>query len=105
MACTFPTALIHDIGHSKDIHPRRGKRDLLVAKWKQKLAIHWNERFRFECREVWDVFWEARRAFLLDGSLNLSAALAFYALLSLISDVWNFCGRNTDEDGEYVIIA
>ena len=55
-----------------------------MGKWMQKLAIHWNERFRFECREVWDVFWEARRAFLLDGCLNLSASLAFYTILSLI---------------------
>ena len=55
-----------------------------MGKLKQKLAIHWNERFRFECREVWDVFWEARRAFLLDGCLNLSASLAFYTILSLI---------------------
>ena len=84
MARSFLTALINDIGHLKDIHPRRGKWNLLMGKLKQKLAIHWNERFRFECREVWDVFWEARRAFLLDGCLNLSASLAFYAILSLI---------------------
>ena len=55
-----------------------------MEKWKQKLAIHWNKRFRFECREAWDVFWEAGRAFLLDGCLNLSASLAFYTILSLI---------------------
>ena len=84
MERTFQTALINEIGHLKDIHPRRGKRNFFVGKWKQKLAIHWNERFRFECRQVWDVFWEARRAFWLDGCLNLSASLAFYAILSLI---------------------
>ena len=84
MARTFLTALINDLGPLKDIHPRRGKRNLFMGKLKQKLAIHWNERFRFECRKVWDVFWEARRAFLLDGCLNLSAALAFYTILSLI---------------------
>ena len=84
MARTFQTALINDLGHLNDIHPRRGKWNLFMGKWKQKLAIHWKERFRFECREVWDVFWEARRAFLLDGCLNLSASLAFYTILSLI---------------------
>lgn len=55
-----------------------------MRKLKQKLSAHWNERFRFECREGWNIFWEARRAFLLDGCLNLSAALAFYTILSLI---------------------
>jgi len=84
MARTFLTAFINDLGRLKDIHPRRGKRNLFMGKLKQKLAIRWNDRFRFECREVWDVFWEARRAFLLDGCLNLSASLAFYAILSLI---------------------
>jgi membrane protein len=84
MESTFPTALINDIGPLKGVHPRRGKRNFFIGKWKQKLATHWNERFRFECAEVWDVFWEARRAFLLDGCLNLSAALAFYTILSLI---------------------
>jgi membrane protein len=84
MARTFQTALINDLGPLEDIHPRRGKKNHFMGKLKQKLAIHWNERFRFECREVWDVFWEARRAFLLDGCLNLSASLAFYTTLSLL---------------------
>jgi membrane protein len=84
MEHAFLTALIKDIGPLMDIYPRRGKRNLLIEKLKQKLAIHWNERFRIECRKVWGVFWEARRAFLLDGCLNLSAALAFYFTLSLI---------------------
>lgn len=84
MERTFLTALIKDLGPLKDIHPRRGKRNLLMGKLKGKLANHWNERFRIECRKVWGVFWEARRAFLLDRCLNLSAALAFYFTLSLI---------------------
>lgn len=84
MERTFLTALIKDLGPLKDIHPRRGKRNLLMGKSKGKLANHWNKGFRIECRKVWGVFWEARRAFLLDGCLNLSAALAFYFTLSLI---------------------
>ena len=84
MAHALQTAFINDLGPSKDIPSRRGKSNHFLGKWKQKLAIHWNERFRFQCREFWDVFWEARRAFWLDGCLNLSAALAFYAILSLI---------------------
>jgi membrane protein len=55
-----------------------------MKKLKQKFSTHWDKHFRFECREVWNIFWEARRAFLLDGCLNLSAALAFYTILSLI---------------------
>ncbi len=84
MAHTFQTALVSDLGPLKSILPRRGKRIFFVGKWMQNLTIRWNERFRFECREVWDVLWEARRAFLLDGCLNLSAALAFYTILALI---------------------
>ena len=84
MANTFLTALINDLGRLKDIPPRREKRNLFMGELKQKLAIYWKEHFRFECREVWDVLWEARRMFLLDGCLNLSAALAFYTILSLI---------------------
>ena len=55
-----------------------------MGKLKQKFATQGKGRFRFECREAWHVFQEARRAFLLDRCLNLSAALAFYTLLSLI---------------------
>jgi membrane protein len=84
MARTILTAFITDLGHWKGIHPRRWKGNFFMGKWKQKLAIHWNESFRFECREAWDVFWEAGRAFLLDGCLNLSASLAFYSILSLL---------------------
>lgn len=55
-----------------------------MRKLKQKLFTHWDRRFRFECRQVWDIVWEARRAFFIDGCMNLSAALAFYTILSLI---------------------
>lgn len=51
---------------------------------KQKIEVLWEKRYRFECRAVCDIFWEARRAFVFDGCMNLSAALAFYAILSLI---------------------
>jgi membrane protein len=84
MASTFLSALINDLGRWMNVHLRRGKRNYWMEKWKKKLAIPWMERFRSDCREVWDVFGEARRAFLLDRGLILSAALAFYAILSLI---------------------
>ncbi|MGD0626048.1 MAG: YihY/virulence factor BrkB family protein [Thermodesulfobacteriota bacterium] len=84
MVRTFLRALINDIGPLKNIRPCLVKRNFLMRKLKQKLSTHRNERFRFKCREVWGIFWEARRAFLLDGCLNLSAALAFYAIFSLI---------------------
>jgi membrane protein len=50
----------------------------------QKLSAWWDEKLRFQARMVWDIIWEARRAFTYDGCLNLSAALAFYTILSLI---------------------
>jgi len=50
----------------------------------KKLSSFWAEKLRFQLRTVWDIFWEARRAFSQDGCLNLSAALAFYTILSLI---------------------
>ncbi len=84
MANAFLTAFINDLGRLKDIHALRGKRNLFMGGMKRNLAIRWNKHFRCECREAWDVFREARRAFLLDRCLNLSAALAFYATLSLI---------------------
>jgi membrane protein len=52
--------------------------------WKQKMAAFWARRSRFELKTVWDILWEARRAFSQDGCMNLSAALAFYTILSLI---------------------
>ena len=55
-----------------------------MRKLKQELSAHWNRRFRFECREGCDIILEARRAFFVDGCMNLSAALAFYTILSLI---------------------
>ena len=84
MARTFLTAFIADLGRWKDIHPRRWKGYLFTGKGRRDLAIRWNERLRFECREAWDVFREAGRGFFLDGCLNLSASLAFYAILSLL---------------------
>jgi len=55
-----------------------------MGRWRQKIVSFWNERLRFELRTVWDILWEARRAFSQDGCMNLSAALAFYTILSLI---------------------
>lgn len=55
-----------------------------MGRWRQKIVSFWNEQFRFELRTVWDILWEARRAFSQDGCMNLSAALAFYTILSLI---------------------
>jgi uncharacterized BrkB/YihY/UPF0761 family membrane protein len=40
---------------------------------KQRFAALWEKRFRVECR-----------AFVFDGCMNLSAALALFAILSLI---------------------
>jgi membrane protein len=51
--------------------------------WKQKVSAFWARRSRFELKTVWDILWEARRAFSQDGCMNLSAALAFYMILSL----------------------
>lgn len=55
-----------------------------MDRWKQKISSFWKGELRFHLRMVWDIFWEARRAFTLDGCMNLSAALAFYTILSLI---------------------
>ena len=55
-----------------------------VGRWKKKASIYWGERLRFQVRTAWDIFWEARRSFSQDGCLNLSAAIAFYSILSLI---------------------
>src|SRR5271157_2487133 len=52
--------------------------------WKQRAAAFWGRRSRFELKTAWDILWEARRAFSQDGCMNLSAALAFYTILSLI---------------------
>jgi membrane protein len=52
--------------------------------WKQEAVSLWNNRWRFQARAVWDILWEARGAFIKDGCMNLSAALAFYTILSLI---------------------
>ena len=55
-----------------------------MAAWKDKLLTLWFGRLRFQLRALWDILWEAWRAFSRDGCLNLSAALAFYTILSLI---------------------
>jgi membrane protein len=55
-----------------------------VGKLRRKASAYWGERLRFKMRTAWDIFWEARRSFSMDGCLNLSAALAFYSILSLI---------------------
>lgn len=52
--------------------------------WRRKVSAFWVERLRFQLKTAWDIFWEARRAFSQDGCMNLSAALAFYSILSLI---------------------
>jgi len=52
--------------------------------WKQTAVSLWNNRLRFQLRAAWDILWEARGAFIKDGCMNLSAALAFYTILSLI---------------------
>jgi membrane protein len=88
MGLTFMSALVSDIGQLKDIHPLLEKSSLFIGKWRRKLAARWNEHLRFQCREVWNIICEARRSFLLDGCLNLSAALAFYAILSFIPFVF-----------------
>lgn len=48
------------------------------------ISVFWIERFRFQLKAGADIFWESRRAFSQDGCLNLSAALAFYTILSFI---------------------
>jgi membrane protein len=55
-----------------------------MHRWKRKISSFWKENLRFHLRMVWDIIWEARRAFTRDGCMNLSAALAFYTILSLI---------------------
>lgn len=50
----------------------------------KKISVFWIERLRFQLKAGADIFWESRRAFSQDGCLNLSAALAFYTILSFI---------------------
>jgi membrane protein len=52
--------------------------------WRRKASSFWAGRLRFPLKTSWDIFYEARRAFSYDGCMNLSAALAFYSILSLI---------------------
>ena len=55
-----------------------------MGRLKQKVSAFWLERLRFQLWATRDIFWEARYAFSLDGCMNLSAAIAFYAILSFI---------------------
>jgi len=55
-----------------------------MAPWRQTAVSLWHNRLRFQLRAAWDILWEARGAFIKDGCMNLSAALAFYTILSLI---------------------
>lgn len=55
-----------------------------MKKVKEKIHHLWMEQLRFQLRSAWDIFWEARNSFSRDGCLNLSAALAFYTILSII---------------------
>jgi len=55
-----------------------------MVPWKETAVSLWNNRLRFQLRAAWDILWEARGAFIQDGCMNLSAALAFYTILSLI---------------------
>ncbi|KPK92547.1 MAG: hypothetical protein AMJ94_04830 [Deltaproteobacteria bacterium SM23_61] len=55
-----------------------------MESWKQTAVSLWNNRLRFQLRAGWDILWEARGSFIKDGCMNLSAALAFYTILSLI---------------------
>jgi membrane protein len=55
-----------------------------MAPWKETAVSLWNHRLRFQLRAAWDILWEARGSFIKDGCMNLSAALAFYTILSLI---------------------
>ena len=55
-----------------------------MKKVKEKIHHLWMEQLRFQLRTAWDILWEARSSFSRDGCLNLSAALAFYTILSII---------------------
>lgn len=55
-----------------------------MKKIRKKIHLLWIEHLRFQLRTAWDVFWEARNSFSRDGCLNLSAALSFYTILSII---------------------
>jgi membrane protein len=50
----------------------------------QKLSDYWDERLRFQVRMSGDILRASCRSFSRHGCLNLSAALAFYTILSLI---------------------
>jgi membrane protein len=48
------------------------------------LSAYWKERLRFQVKMAWDILYASFRAFSMHGCMNLSAALAFYTILSLI---------------------
>lgn len=55
-----------------------------MKKVKEKIKYLWMEQLRFQLRTAWDILGEARSSFSRNGCLNLSAALAFYTILSII---------------------
>lgn len=55
-----------------------------MRRWKKKITVFWAQRFRFQLKAAWDILCEAGRSFSRDGCMNLSAAVAFYTILSLI---------------------
>jgi membrane protein len=55
-----------------------------MGKVKKPFVKSRDDRIRFQLRGALDILWEARRSFVRDGCMNLSAAIAFYSILSLI---------------------
>lgn len=55
-----------------------------MKKVKEKIKYFWMEQLRFQLKTAWDILGEARSSFARDGCFNLSAALAFYTILSII---------------------
>lgn len=50
----------------------------------KRLLEFWNESFRFQARMAWDILMASCRSYSQHGCVNLSAALAFFTILSLI---------------------
>jgi len=50
----------------------------------KRFSEYWDERLRFQAKMAWDIFIAACRSYSQHGCMNLSAALAFYTILSLI---------------------
>lgn len=55
-----------------------------MGKIKERFLHFWKERLQFQLITAWDILCEARSSFSRNGCFNLSAALAFYTILSLI---------------------